>query len=286
MLTLAYWMATIVGMKIQRIILVGVAVWFGMNASVQAATHFETFLKQKTVEYKDGDTVLEGVLVFDAAATNSPAKRPGVIVVPDWMGVSQFAIERAVKLTGMGYVAFVADIYGKGVRPANPQEAGMQAGKYKKNRPLLRSRVNAALAVLRDEPQCDAGRLAAIGYCFGGTTVLELARSGAPVVGVVSFHGGLDSPTPADAKNIRGKVLVLHGADDPLVPAVDVAAFQEEMRAANVNWQFTAYGGAVHSFTNPQAGHDPAKGVAYNEQADRRSWQAMTTFLRELFPEQ
>ena len=150
---------------------------------------------------------------------------------------------------------------------------------------MLRSRVTAALGVLRDQPSCDSERIAAIGYCFGGLTVLELARSGAAVAGVVSFHGGLDSPTPADAKQIRGKVLVLHGADDPHVPPADVAAFQAEMRAAGVNWQFTAYGGAVHSFTNPNAGNDNSKGVAYNAQADRRSWQAMTNFLRELFPQ-
>ena len=241
-------------------------------------------VQQKIIEYKDGDTVLAGVLVFNAAA-KAPVKLPGVIVVPDWMGVGPFVIERAAKLVELGYIAFVADIYGKNVRPTNPQEAGAQAGKYKKDRPLLRSRVNAALTVLRDQPSCDAGRLAAIGYCFGGTTVLELARSGAPVAGVVSFHGGLDSPTPADAKNIHGKVLALHGADDPLVPPAEVAGFQEEMRAASVNWQFTAYGGAVHAFTNPRAGNDPSKGAAYNEQADRRSWQAMTEFLRELFPQ-
>ena len=241
-------------------------------------------VQQKIIEYKDGDAVLAGVLVFNAAA-KAPVKQPGVIVVPDWMGVGPFAIERAAKLVELGYIAFVSDIYGKNVRPTNPQEAGAQAGKYKKDRPLLRSRVNAALTVLRDQPSCDAGRLAAIGYCFGGTTVLELARSGAPVAGVVSFHGGLDSPTPADAKNIHGKVLALHGADDPLVPPVEVAGFQEEMRAAGVNWQFTAYGGAVHAFTNPRAGNDPSKGAAYNEQADRRSWQAMTEFLRELFPQ-
>ena len=241
-------------------------------------------VQQKIIEYKDGDTVLAGVLVFNAAA-KVPVKLPGVIVVPDWMGVGPFAIERAAKLVELGYIAVVADIYGKNVRPTNPQEAGAQAGKYKKDRPLLRSRVNAALTVLRDQPSCDAGRLAAIGYCFGGTTVLELARSGAPVAGVVSFHGGLESPTPADAKNIHGKVLALHGADDPLVPPAEVAGFQEEMRAASVNWQFTAYGGAVHAFTNPRAGNDPSKGAAYNEQADRRSWQALTEFLRELFPQ-
>ena len=267
-------------MKIQRIFLLLALAFSGMTA-IQAAG---PAVQQKTIEYKDGDTVLAGVLVFNAAA-QTPAKAPGVIVVSDWMGVGPFAIERATQLADLGYIAFVADIYGKGIHPANPQEAGAQAGKYKQDRPLLRSRVNAALGVLRDQPGCDSERIAAIGYCFGGMTVLELARSGAAVAGVVSFHGGLDSPTPADAKQIRGKVLVLHGADDPHVSPSDVAAFQAEMRAAGVNWQFTAYGGAVHSFTNPNAGTDSSKGVAYNAQADRRSWQAMTNFLRELFPQ-
>ena len=273
-------------MKISRTILLVAMALSGAVGSVPATfiTAPPLDVKQKLVEYKDGDTVLEGVLVFNAAAKPT-AKAPGIIVVPDWLGVGPFAVERAARLAGMGYIAFVADIYGKGVRPTNPQEAGAQAGKYKNDRALLRSRVNAALAVLRDQPGCDAGRLAAIGFCFGGTTVLELARSGAPVAGVASFHGGLDSPTPADAKKIRGKVLVMHGADDPHVPAAEVAAFQEEMRGAGVNWEFIAYGDAVHSFTNPHAGTDKAKGAAYNEQADRRSWQALTAFLHELFPQ-
>ena len=129
----------------------------------------------------------------------------------------------------------------------------------------------------------DPTRIAAIGYCFGGTTVLELARSGADIAGVVSFHGGLSSPTPGDAKNIKAKVLALHGADDPNVPPKEVAAFEDEMRQAGVDWQLVAYGGAVHSFTDWNAGNDNAKGAAYNERADRRSWEAMKQFFAELF---
>ena len=272
-------------MKTQRFFLLMALVWSsgaGSGPAAMAGTPLD--VQQKIIEYKDGDTELAGVLVFNAA-THSPEKVPGILVVSDWLGVGPFAIERAAKLAELGYVAFVADIYGKDIHPTNAQAAGAQAGLYKQNRPLLRRRVNAALAVLRSQPSCAASRIAAIGYCFGGLTVLELARSGAPVAGVVSFHGGLASPTPADAKQIQDKVLVLHGADDPNVPPAEVAAFEEEMRAAGVNWQFTAYGGAVHSFTNPKAGNDNSKGVAYNAQADRRSWQAMTTFLHELFPQ-
>ena len=180
-------------------------------------------------------------------------------------------------------MAFGADIYGKGIRPATPEAAGREAGKYRSDRKLLRARAQAGLAELRRQPLVDPGRLAAIGYCFGGTTVLELARSGADLLGVVSFHGGLDTPTPEDAKNIRAKVLALHGADDPHVPPQQVAAFQDEMRKGGVDWQMVIYGGAVHSFTNPDSGNDPSKGVAYNEKADRRSWEAMRVFFAEIF---
>ncbi len=133
---------------------------------------------------------------------------------------------------------------------------------------------------------CDANRIAVIGYCFGGTAALELGRDGAPVVGVVTFHGGLDSPTPADGKNIKGKVLVLHGADDPFVKPADIAAFQEELRNGNVDWQMVYYADAVHSFTQPQAGTDKSKGNAYNEKAAKRSWEAMKQFFKEIFGEE
>src|SRR5213593_1456293 len=203
------------------------------------------------VEYKQGENVLEGYL-----ADPGPGPRPGVLVVHDWMGLGKFAIARADELARLGYVAFAADIYGKGVRPASPKEAGELAGKFKNDRVLLRARVNAALKTLRKEPHVDPDRVAAIGYCFGGTTVLELARSGADLAGVVSFHGGLDTPDPAEARNIKAKVLALHGADDPFVPPKEVAAFEEEMRQAKADWQLISYGGAVHAFTDWNAGAD------------------------------
>lgn len=237
-------------------------------------------IKLETVEYKDGDTVCEGAIAFDDA---SKTPRPGVLLVPDWMGVSDYAKGRAKQVAALGYVCFVADIYGKGVRPANAGDAGAQAGKYKADRPLLRSRVNSALAELKKNAVVAKTKPAAMGYCFGGTTVLELARSGAEISGVVSFHGGLDSPTPADGKNIKGKVLVLHGADDPFVKPADIAAFQEEMRGNKVDWQMVYYGDAVHSFTRPDAGNDKSKGAAYQEAADKRSWEAMKKFYAEIF---
>ncbi len=232
----------------------------------------------QTVEYKDGDATLEGYLAYDDALAGS---RPGVLVVHQWMGLTDYEQHRAVMLAQLGYVAFCADIYGKGIRPQSIKDAGAEATKYKTDRALLRQRVNAGLAALKKNSRVDTSRVAAIGYCFGGTTVLELARSGAVLNGVVSFHGGLDSPTPADGQNIKCKVLVCHGADDPFVPAKDLAAFEEELRSAKIDWQLIKYGGAVHSFTQPMANDNPP-GAKYNERADRRSWQDMKSFFTEV----
>jgi dienelactone hydrolase len=169
------------------------------------------------------------------------------------------------------------------VRPKDASEAGKLAGMYKGDRARLRARVAAGFAALLAQPRVDATRTAAIGYCFGGTTVLELARSGAAVGGVVSFHGGLDSPTPADGKSIKARVLALHGAADPYVKPADKAAFEAELADAKVDWQLVQYGGAVHCFTHADAGTDPSKGCAYDPLADARSWAAMRDFFTELF---
>ena len=243
------------------------------------ATAAAAELSTRPIEYRQGDTALEGLLSLDPAG---PARRPGVVLVPDWMGVGPRARAYGEKLAREGYVVLVADVYGKGVRPADGKQAAALAGRYKGDRPLLRARVEAALDELRRQPQVDPHRLAAVGYCFGGTAALELARAGAPLAGVVTFHGGLSDPTPADARQIKAKVLVLHGADDPFVPEAEVKAFEDEMRAAGVDWQLVKYSGAVHSFTNPDAGTDNAKGAAYNAAADRRSWQAMRDFFAEV----
>ena len=232
------------------------------------------------VEYKQGDTPLEGFLAYD---DSTQARRPGVLIVHQWKGLTEHEMTRAKMLAKLGYVAFAADIYGKGIRPADPSAAGKEAGKYKSDRALLRTRARAGLATLEKNPLTDPKRVAAIGYCFGGTTVIELARSGADIAGVVSFHGGLDSPKPEDGKNIKCKVLALQGADDPFVPAKDIAAFEDELRQAKVDWQLVKYGGAVHSFTEVGLKPGMMKGAEYNEKADRRSWEDMKQFFAEIF---
>lgn len=231
------------------------------------------------LEYKDGKTLCQGYLAYDDTKTNAP----GILIAHQWMGLTDYEKGRARQLADLGYVALAADIYGKGVRPSNKDEAGKQAGMYKGDRKLLRSRMQAALTALKAQKNVDASQTAAIGYCFGGTSVLELARSGADTLGVVVFHGGLDSPTPADGRNIKAKILVLHGADDPYSSQKDIAAMEDEFKAAKVDYQVTFYSGAVHAFTQPLAGNDPSKGVAYNERADKRSWVAMRDFFNELF---
>ena len=233
----------------------------------------------RSVEYTVGGTTFEGYLAYEDGAKG---KRPGVLVVHDWLGVDDWAKEQARGLAEMGYVAFAADMYGKGVRPANQKEAAAEAGKVKGDRKLMRARVNGALETLRKQEQVDPEKLAAIGFCFGGTTVLELARSGADVDAVVSFHGGLDTPSPAEAKGVKAYVLVLHGADDPHVPAKQVEGFVEEMKAAEARWQLNMYGNAVHSFTRPDAGNDPSKGAAYNEAVAKRAWGAMKLLFEEV----
>jgi dienelactone hydrolase len=249
---------------------------FLLVASVVAA---RAAIHTETVEYKQGDTTLEGYLAYDDSISG---KRPGILVVHQWLGLTDYEKMRAKMLAQLGYVAFCADIYGKGVRPKDVSEAGAQAGKYKGDRTLLRARVNAGLDELKKNDLVDTKNVAAIGYCFGGTTVIELARSGAELNGVVSFHGGLDSPTPADGKNIKCKVLALAGADDPFQKADDLTAFESEMRDNKVDWQIVFYGGAVHAFTQPDPGFVNA-GAKYNEKADKRSWEAMKSFFAEIF---
>jgi dienelactone hydrolase len=237
-------------------------------------------VKTETVEYKQGDVTLQGILSYDSSVKG---KRPAVLIVHDWTGVSDYMKMRAERLAGLGYVALAADIYGKGVRPKDAKEASAEAGRFYKDPALYRARTQAGYDFLARLPQTDQSRIAVIGYCFGGAGALDLAASGVPLKGVVTFHGSLSMLTPEEAKKIKAKVLILHGADDPYVKQSDVQKFMEMMRNAGTDWELIQYGGAVHGFTDKRSGDDNSKGLAYNASADRRSWQAMRDFFNEIF---
>lgn len=235
----------------------------------------------KPVAYTIGKDAFEGVLIFDDAVKTT---RPGVLLVPNWLGINAANLKQAEMIAGQKYVVFVADMYGKTARPKNQDEAGKASGAIKGDRKLMRERVNKALDTFKAQAKTtpfDLSKLGAIGFCFGGTTAIELARSGAKVSGVVAFHAGLDSPTPADGKNITAKVLALSGADDPYQPAKDLEAFETEMRTNKVDWQLVKYGGAVHSYTDVDA--HLAGQTDYNPTVAKRAYEAMNSFFTELF---
>lgn len=237
-------------------------------------------VRTTTLEYKQADTVCQGYLAWDDAVAG---KRPGVLVVPEWWGLNDYAKSRARELASLGYVALAVDMYGQGRVAADARQAGELAAAMRNDRRLMRNRIEAALAAIRRQPQVDGARIAAIGYCFGGGVVLELARDGADVRGVVSFHGNLDTPSPEATRNVKAKILVCHGADDPHVPMSQVEGFIDEMKRAGANYEINIYSGAVHAFTNPAAGNNPASGAAYNEQAATRAREAMKLFFNEVF---
>jgi dienelactone hydrolase len=227
-------------------------------------------MRTKVVEYKDGDQVLQGYAAWDDGFHD---KRPGILVVHEWWGHGPYARRRTEMLAKQGYTAFALDMYGKGVYAKDHEEAGKLAGAFFNDRTAMRSRALVGLQELKKLPFVDTNQLAAIGYCFGGTTVLELARMGADIKGVASFHGALATPT-VSTETPKAKIIVFQGAEDKMT-APQVAGFQEEMTNAHADWQMVSYGGAVHSFTVPEAGNDPSKGMAYNKSADERSWKAL-----------
>ncbi|MGZ5961424.1 MAG: dienelactone hydrolase family protein [Rhizomicrobium sp.] len=234
-------------------------------------------MQTRELNYRDGTSSLTGLLVRDDQVGGM---HPGIVVFPDARGIGEHAIDVARRLAMHGLVVLVADLYGNGTRARDMAHAMELMTHLRSDVTLWRSRAQAALDALSCEENVNRSRLATIGYCFGGTTALELARSGASVAGIVSFHGGLSSPKPDDAKNIRGKVLVCHGALDPLVPLAQVAAFEAQMSKTDVDWQVCVYGGAMHAFTNPAAN---LEGMAYHAAADRRSWKAMLALFEEIF---
>jgi dienelactone hydrolase len=233
------------------------------------------------ITYRDGATSLRGFLAYDETASD---RRPGVLVVHEGLGLNEHAMARARMIAGLGYVALAADMFGDRRQAGDLQEARALIAPLRDDPPKLGARGRAALAALAALPHVDAGRLGAIGFCFGGTVVLEPARDGADLKAVVSFHGVLTTKAPAVAGKTKAGVLVCTGADDPLAPPDQVMAFEEEMRAARVqDWQVISYGGTLHGFTNPAADGSILPSARYNETADRRSWQAMRSFLAEAF---
>ena len=242
-------------------------------------------VETQTYPYKIGAEEFEGYLSRPAKSVAGSAPAPGVVVVHDWTGCGPFAKARAEQLAKLGYVALAIDMYGKGHRaaPGDTAAASALAKPFYQDFSMFRTRAQAGLAELLKQPGVDPKRIGAIGFCFGGTTVLELARSGADLVGIVSFHGGLKTPNTTDAKNVKGQLLILHGSIDPNVPPADVAGFMTEMNAAGVAYKLIAYPRSVHAFTNPDAGGDISKGAAYNAQAAEAAYGEMRRFFGETF---
>ena len=238
----------------------------------------------RDMEYRAADgTVLKGYLATDAGLAG---RRPGVLVVHEWWGHNAYARKRAEMLAALGYTALAVDMYGGGQQAAHPEDAGKFAGAVRKDLPVMRARFLAALELLRAQPDVDPARVAAIGYCFGGGVVLEMARSGLDLKGVASFHGSLGGGSTAQPHVVKARVLVLNGADDKFVPAEQIEAFKKEMEAAGVNYKLVNYPGALHSFTNPDADEYAKKfnmPIAYNAAADQASWAELQVFFAEVF---
>jgi dienelactone hydrolase len=234
-------------------------------------------MQTKVLDYRDDTLQLSGMLVHNDSGDE---RRPGIVLFPDARGIGDHAIERARRLAAAGFAVLVADLYGHGESARDTAHAWELMGSLRSDVTRWRGRAQAALDALSAQAIVDRAKLAAVGFCFGGSTALELARSGAPLAAVVSFHGGLHSKPAEDAPNIRAKILVCHGAMDPLVPRAQLTAFEEQMSKTDVDWQVHEYGGAMHAFTNPYA---DGEGMAYNALADRRSWNSMLALFQEAF---
>lgn len=259
-----------------RGLLLGLAAcaWAGASANAAMVT--------EKIPYAYGGTKFEGILVYDDSVK---ARRPAIVMAPNWMGVTENAVTKAKLLAGRKYVMLIADMYGVGVRPKNSKEAGRAAGAVRRDNAGERGRINKALDVLLAEGGkrglVDPAKTAAIGFCFGGGNVLELARSGRDIKAVVTFHGALTTPHPERTKNVKPRILVLHGADDPAVPKAQRDALEAEMKAAKANFEIVVFSGTVHSFTNPEA-HIPGR-AQYNAAVTRRAYVLMNDLFDEVF---
>ncbi len=246
-------------------------------------------VKLVPIEYQHAGTTLEGYLAFDDALVSAKKPAPGIVVCPEWWGTNDYPKERAKRLAALGYVAFAIDMYGKGVVADTPDMAQKLDQAVMGDVAYMRGRVKAGYDILAARPEVDKKHMAVIGYCMGGTIALELARSGAPLDAVMAFHagqlsaGGDDKAAFGDNQKIKGHLVVCQGLDDGFVPAAEIAKFHAQMKAAKVDYEFVGYAGAVHAFTNPKADTYGIKGVAYNEKADKRSWELLKATLAEAF---
>ena len=237
-------------------------------------------IRKEAVEYKFDGVTLKGEVTYDDALAG---KLPGVLVVHEWWGLNDYAKGRATEIAKLGYVAFACDMYGDGKTTPHPEDATKMSGDVRKNIDVWRGRAKAALEVLQKHAKVDATKLAAIGYCFGGSTALQLAYSGADLKAVATFHAALPPVTAAQAKAIKAKVLVCHGADDIFIKEEAIEKFKDALNAAKVSLEFEEYQGAVHSFTVPDAGKHMIKGMAYNKSADEKSWASMKSLFKGAF---
>lgn len=249
----------------------------------QVIPEAEPDIRGEEVSYQVGDTTLKGYIAYDA---NQEGPRPGVLVVHEWWGHNDYVRTRAHMLARMGYTALALDMYGDGKQAAHPEDAQQFMTEVMSDAELMQNRFTAAEELLREHASTNPNKIAAIGYCFGGAVVLNMARQGADLEGVASFHGNLATQEPAEAGAINAEILILHGADDPFVPQEQVDAFKAEMDAANADYEFIAYPGAVHAFTNPSAtalGEQFDLPLAYDETADEQSWRELENFLTAVF---
>jgi len=252
---------------------------FAMTAVLLTLSAGSATVKTREIEYRQGETVLQGFIAWDDAA---PGKRPGVLVVHEWWGHNEHARNQARRLAEAGYVGFALDMYGKGKVTTRPQDAQAFVSEVTKDPAVLAARFNAALEQLKRDPHVDTTRIAAIGYCFGGAVVLDMARAGTPLAAVVTFHGALATKTPAQPGKIKARILVLAGGADPFVPPEQIEGFKREMQAAGARFEVIVYPGAKHGFTNPNAGQYGMPQLAYDAQADRESWAAMLKLFKEV----
>lgn len=258
-------------MRVALLCMLGLCVW---------APHVFGEVQTKVIPYQHGKVQLEGVLAWDDAITG---KRPGVLVVHEWWGLNDYAKDRAQQLAELGYVAFAVDMYGKEKLTTHPDQAGTWAKEVQANVSQWQARAIKGLAVLRSQDQVDTNNIAAIGYCFGGATVIQLAFSGEEINGVVSFHGALPLPTGKQAGKVKAKMLIAHGNADPFLKEEHIRKFRNALDKANVDWQMVLYAGARHSFTDPGADARGMDALQYNQDADRRSWKHMQLFFDEIF---